>query len=90
MLWAIAGEYPLTYELSAVAELRGESVRGSPPDNTVLGGLAWKSPWGIKFDAAGFGGLSRGSDNWGITFGLTYVFKAIPWLGKQVLGGQSY
>jgi hypothetical protein len=90
MLWAIAGEYPLTYELSAVAELRGESVRGSLPDNTVLGGLAWKSPWGIKFDTAGFGGLSRGSDNWGITFGLTYVFKAIPWLGKQVLGGQSY
>lgn len=82
LLWAIAGELPLTYELSAVAEFRGESVRGSLPDNTALGGLVWKHPSGIKFDAAGFGGLSQGSDSWGITFGLTYVFKAIPWLGK--------
>jgi hypothetical protein len=82
LLWAIAGELPLTDELSAVAEFRGESVRGSLPDNTVLGGLAWKSPWGIKFDGAGFGGLSQGSDSWGVTFGLAYSFKAIPWLGK--------
>ena len=82
LLWAIAGEFPLTHELSAVAEFRGESVRGSLPDNTVLGGLAWKSPWGIKFDAAGFGGLSQGSNSWGVTFGLAYSFKAIPWLGK--------
>ena len=82
LLWAIAGELPLTHELSAVAEFRGESVRGSLPDNTVLGGLAWKSPWGIKFDVAGFGGLSQGSDSWGVTFGLAYSFKAIPWLGK--------
>lgn len=80
LLWAIASELPLTFELSAVTEFRGESVRGSLPDNTVLGGLAWKSPWGIKFDAAAFGGLSRGSDNWGITFGLTKIFEAIPWL----------
>ena len=82
LLWAIAGEFPLTHELSAVVEFRGESVRGSLPDNTVLGGLAWKSPWGIKFDAAGFGGLSQGSNSWGVTFGLAYSFKAIPWLGK--------
>ena len=82
LLWAIAGELPLTDELSAVAEFRGESVRGSLPDNTVLGGLAWKSPWGIKFDAAGFGGLSQCSSSWGCTFGLTYAFQAIPWLGK--------
>jgi hypothetical protein len=82
LLWAIAGELPLTHELSAVAEFRGESVRGSLPDNTVLGGLAWKSPWGIKFDAAGFGGLSQGSNSWGVTFGLAHSFKAIPWLGK--------
>lgn len=82
LLWAIAGELPLTHELSAVAEFRGESVRGSLPDNTVLGGLAWKSPRGIKFDAAGFGGLSQGSNSWGVTFGLAYSFKAIPWLGK--------
>ena len=80
LLWAIAGELPMTDEVSAVAESRGESVRGSVPDNTVLGGLVWKSPAGIKFDAAGFGGLSQGSDNWGMTFGLTYSFKAIPWL----------
>lgn len=82
LLWAVAGELPLTYELSVVAELRGEAVRGSLPDNTLLGGLVWKSPWGIKFDGGGFGGLSQGSDNLGITFGLTYVFKAIPWLAK--------
>lgn len=82
LLWAIAGELPLTDEISAVAEFRGESVRGSLPDNTALGGVVWKSPWGIKFDVAGFGGLSRGSDNWGITFGLAYSFKALPWLAK--------
>jgi len=82
LLWAMAGELPLTHELSAVAEFRGESVRGSLPDNTALGGLAWKSPWGIKFDGAGFGGLTQGSSSWGVTFGLAYSFKAIPWLGK--------
>jgi hypothetical protein len=82
LLWAIAGELPVTYELSAVAEFRGESLRGSLPDNTVLGGLTWKSPLGIKFDTAGFKGLSQASDSWGFTFGLTYVFKAIPWLAN--------
>jgi hypothetical protein len=81
-LWAIAGELPLTEAVSAVAEFRGESVRGSLPDNTALGGLVWKSPWEIKFDVAGFGGLSQGADQWGVTFGLTYSFKAIPWLAK--------
>lgn len=83
LLWAIAGELPLGNNgLSAVIEFRGESVRGSLPDNTALGGLVWESPWGIKFDIAGFGGLSQGSDKWGITFGLAYAFKAIPWLAK--------
>jgi hypothetical protein len=81
-LWAVAGELRLIHDISAVAEFRGESMRRSRPDNTVLGGLVWKSPAEIKFDAAGFKGLSRGSDNWGITFGLTYAFKAIPWLAK--------
>jgi hypothetical protein len=82
LLWAIAAELPLTHEISAVTEFRGESVRGSVPDNTALAGLVWKSPWGIKFDGAGFAGLSQGSDSWGITFGTTYSFKAIPWLGN--------
>lgn len=81
-LWAMAGELPLTSALSAVVEFRGESVRGSLPDNTALGGLVWQSPWGIKFDAAAFGGLSQGSDSWGITLGLAYAFKAFPWLAK--------
>ena len=82
-LWALAGELPLGNNgLSAVMEFRGESVRGSLPDNTALGGLVWESPWGMKFDIAGFGGLSQGSDKWGITFGLAYAFKAIPWLAK--------
>lgn len=83
LLWAIAGELPLgSNGLSAVLEFRGESVRGSLPDNTALGGLVWESPWDVKFDAAAFGGLSQGSDNWGITLGLTYAFKALPWLAK--------
>jgi hypothetical protein len=82
LLWAIAGELPVGNGLSAVAEFRGESVRGSLPDNTALGGLVWESPWDVKFDTAAFGGLSRGSDSWGITFGVTYAFKAIPWLAK--------
>jgi len=82
-LWAAAGEAALGNNgLSAVLEFRGESVRGSLPDNTALGGLVWESPWGIKFDAAAFGGLSQGSDSWGITFGLTYAFKALPWLAN--------
>lgn len=83
LLWAIAGELPIGKNgLSAVIEFRGESVRGSLPDNTALGGLVWESPWGVKFDAAAFAGLSRGSDNWGITVGLAYAFKALPWLTK--------
>ena len=76
LLWAIAGELPLGKNgLSTVVEFRGESIRRSLPDNTALGGLVWESPWGVKFDATGFGGLSQGSDSWGITFGLSYAFK---------------
>lgn len=82
LLWAVAGELPVAGELSAVAELRGESVRRSRPESTIPGGFVWKSPAGIKFDIAGIGGLSRGADNWGITFGLTYAFKAIPALAR--------
>jgi hypothetical protein len=81
LLWALAGEMALGNNgLSAVLEFRGESIRGSLPDNTALGGLVWESPWGVKFDAAAFGGLSQGSDSWGITFGITYAFKALSWL----------
>jgi len=78
-LWAIAGELPISNEVSLVAEFRGTSVQQSLPDNTALGGLTWESPWGVKFDVAGFGGLSRGAVNGGATLGLTFSFDALQW-----------
>ncbi len=79
-VWAIAGVLAIFEKVSLVAEFRGTSAQRSLPDNTALGGLVWESPWGIKFDIAGFGGLSRGSDNGGVTLGLTFAFEALPWI----------
>lgn len=80
LLWAIAGELSLAEKVWFVAEFRGTSTQRSLPDNTVLGGLVWESPWGVKFDIAGFGGLSRGAPNGGATLGLTFAFEALPWI----------
>lgn len=79
-LWAIAGELPISKKVSLVAELRGTSAQRFLPHNTALGGLVWEGPWGVKFDIAGFGGLSRGAPNGGTTCGLTFAFEALPWI----------
>ncbi|MGH7774410.1 MAG: hypothetical protein ACREQA_19475 [Candidatus Binatia bacterium] len=79
-VWAIAGELAISEKVWLVAEFRGTSAQRLLPDNTALAGLVWESRWGIKFDIAGFGGLSRGSDNGGVTLGLTFAFEALPWI----------
>lgn len=61
-LWAIAGELRVSERVSLVAEFRGTSARRLLPNNTVLGGLVWEGPWGVKFDIGGFGGLSGGGE----------------------------
>lgn len=73
--WGKAGELPFPHERSGVAEVRGEAVHGPFPDGTILGGLVSKSPWGIKFDAGAFGGLSRGLGEAGNHFWFNRGFQ---------------
>jgi hypothetical protein len=60
-LWAVAAELELSEQVRLVSELRGASARRTLPDNTALLGFVWESPWEIKFDIAGFAGLTRGA-----------------------------
>ncbi len=73
-LWAVAAELAVSETISTVAELRGASAGRTLPDNTALLGLVWESPWEIKFDIAGFAGLTRGAVNGGATVGFTVSF----------------
>jgi len=73
-LWAVAGELTVADRVALVAELQGTAMPDAEPDTTALLGLTYTTSGGVKFDIAGFAGLTDGSDNWGITFGLTYAF----------------
>lgn len=73
-LWAVAGELTIADRVALVAEFQGKVMPEAEADTTALLGLTYTTPGGVKFDIAGFAGLTDGSDNWGITFGLTYAF----------------
>ena len=73
-LWAVAGELAIADRVALVTEFQGKVIRDTEADTTALLGLTYTTPGGVKFDIAGFAGLTDGADNWGITLGLTYAF----------------
>lgn len=78
-LWAVAAEVSIADRVALVSEFQGKAIPDADDEATALLGLTYTTPGGVKLDVGGFAGLSDGSDNWGITFGLTY---AIPIFGK--------
>lgn len=73
-IWAIAGELTVADRVAIVSEFQGTIFPNTDDDTTALLGLTYTTLGRVKFDLAGFAGLTKGSDNWGITFGVTYAF----------------
>lgn len=73
-IWALAGELTVADRVAVVSEFQGTVFPDTDDDMTALLGLTYTTLGGVKFDFAGFAGLTNGADNWGITFGLTYSF----------------
>ncbi|MFQ5803863.1 MAG: transporter [Candidatus Methylomirabilales bacterium] len=76
-IWAVAGELTVADGVAVVSEFQGKAIPGADDETTALLGLTYTTPGGVKFDFAGFAGLTDGSDNWGITFGLTFDFAVL-------------
>ena len=81
VLWGVIVERAIRGPLRAVAELNGESIRGSRPDNSALVGAVWsvQAPaplYELSFDVGVRRGLSSAADDWGGTAGITFAF---PW-----------
>jgi len=80
-MWGLILEHALCERLRAVGEVNGESVRGSPADNSALVGMIWKvdPPPPLRelaFDVGVRRGISHAAADWGGTAGLTF---ALPW-----------
>ncbi len=78
-VWGVILEHGLTESLRAVAEVNGESVRGSAANNSALVGAIWvvaaPAPLHeLSFDVGVRHGISRAADEWGGTAGLTFAF----------------
>lgn len=64
-------EVSKTKGLHLVSEYSLEKVEKQNIEHQVLGGIVWKSPWNMEFDAATFWGLNSDSIDWGMTTGVT-------------------
>lgn len=63
-------------KLHLVAEYSGNKAEKEPLKHQLLGGVVFETPWHMDLDAAGFGGLSAESTDWGMTAGFTlYVHE---------------
>jgi len=76
-LWALAGELAVTERVHLVSEFQGQVFFGGMDIATALLGFTYTTPSGVTFDCAGFTGLTEGSDNWGVTFGVTFDFRVV-------------
>jgi hypothetical protein len=79
--WGVIVEHALRGRLRAVAEVNGESVSGSPADDSALIGaiLDIDVPpplHGLSLDVGVRRGISRAAGEWGGTAGFTVAF---PW-----------
>ena len=80
-IWGVILEHAVAEHLRAVGEVNGESVRGSPADDSALVGMIWKldPPPPLRelaFDVGVRRGISHAAADWGGTAGLTF---ALPW-----------
>ncbi len=75
--WAVAGELSVADRVAVVSEFQGKVIPDADDEATALLGFTYTTAGGVKFDFAGFAGLADGSDNWGITFGLTFEFPVV-------------
>ena len=82
-LWAVAGELTVADRVVVVSEFQGKVIQDADDEATALLGLTYTTLGGVKFDFAGFAGLADGSDNWGITFGLTFEFPVVSKTSSQ-------
>jgi hypothetical protein len=80
-VWGLILEHPLRGGLRTVAEVNGESVRGSAAENSALVGAIWEMAappplHELSFDVGVRHGISGAADQWGGTAGFTVAF---PW-----------
>jgi hypothetical protein len=76
-IWAVAGELTVVQGVAVVTEFQGTVFPDADDDTTALLGLTYTTLGGVKFDVAGFAGLTAGAENWGITFGVTYAIPVL-------------
>jgi hypothetical protein len=81
VIWGVILEHPLRGRLRAVAEVDGDAVRGSPPDDSALIGAIWDVAvppplHSLSLDAGVRRGISGAAADWGGTAGFTV---ALPW-----------
>lgn len=79
VIWGVILERAVAGGLRAVLEVNGESVRGSPGDDSALVGAIWDVSAPAPLDALSLDvglrhGLGRG-DEWGGTAGFTFAFS---------------
>jgi len=72
-----------------VAEVNGESVRGSAANNSALVGAIWvvaaPAPLHeLSFDVGVRHGISRAANEWGGTAGLTFAFPVLERRARMV------
>ncbi len=60
--------------LHLVSEYSLEKVEKQNIEHQMLGGIVWRSPWNVDFDAATYWGLNSDSVDWGMTTGVTISF----------------
>jgi hypothetical protein len=74
--WGVIVELPIIPDLRLVAEVNGESIKGTPAENSGLIGFIWKSPLPHLFVDAGIRrGISRAAPEWAFTTGVTVSFS---------------
>jgi hypothetical protein len=74
LLWGLICEYTIWRDIRMGVEYSLGKVETVPLEHLLTVGLLWESPWRILFDLAGRIGLNEQSEDFGITFGLTYAF----------------
>jgi hypothetical protein len=74
-VWGVIGELPIHPRLRIVGEVAGESVQGTPANNSALLGVIWQpSARNVSWDIAVRRGITRGAPDWEVTTGVTFGF----------------
>ena len=81
-----------------VSEYTGEKIEGEELQHQLLGGIVVHGPWGMDFDAAGFGALNAtgfpgatgASVDWGFTSGVTISTKIVRRRDWEIKKGRRF